>query len=67
MMVVFFLGVNVNVVCMDMVDVLNNNGYMSIVEYVLMCNEFGVRVFIVKISEGIIFKDGYVVSNIVNG
>lgn len=65
-MVVFFLGLNVSVVCMDMVDVLNNNGYMLMVEYVFMCNEFGVKVVIVKISEGGMYKDLYVVSNIVN-
>ena len=37
---------------MDMVDVSNNNGYMSTAEYVSMRNEFGVKALTVKISEG---------------
>ena len=52
---------------MDMVDVSNNNGYMSKAEYVSMRNEFGVKALTVKISEGTTFKDGYAASNIANG
>lgn len=50
----------------DMVDVSNNNGYMSKAEYVSMRNEFGVKAVTVKISEGTTFKDGYAASNIAN-
>lgn len=51
---------------MDMVDVSNNNGYMSTVEYVSMRNEFGVKAVTVKISEGGTYKDPYAASNIAN-
>lgn len=51
---------------MDMVDVSNNNGYMSTVEYVSMRNEFGVKAVTVKISEGGTYKDPYATSNIAN-
>ncbi|ARW34596.1 Lysin [Lactiplantibacillus plantarum] len=67
MMAAFFLGVNANAARMDMVDVSNNNGYMSTAEYVSMRNEFGVKALTVKISEGTTFKDGYAASNIANG
>ncbi|WP_076642906.1 GH25 family lysozyme [Lactiplantibacillus plantarum] len=67
MMAAFFLGVNANAARMDMVDVSNNNGYMSTAEYVSMRNEFGVKALTVKISEGTTFKDGYAASNIKNG
>ncbi|WP_459520328.1 GH25 family lysozyme [Lactiplantibacillus plantarum] len=64
-----FLMVNLNsqAARMDMVDVSNNNGYMSTAEYVSMRNEFGVKALTVKISEGTTFKDGYAASNIANG
>ncbi|MDN7044852.1 LysM peptidoglycan-binding domain-containing protein [Lactiplantibacillus plantarum] len=63
-----FLMVNVTsqAARMDMVDVSNNNGYMSTAEYVSMRNEFGVKAVTVKISEGTTFKDPYVASNIAN-
>lgn len=51
---------------MDMVDVSNNNGYMSTAEYVSMRNEFGVKAVTVKISEGGTYKDPYAASNITN-
>ncbi|WP_024862285.1 GH25 family lysozyme [Pediococcus acidilactici] len=51
---------------MDMVDVSNNNGYMSTAEYVSMRNEFGVKAVTVKISEGGTYKDPYAASNIAN-
>lgn len=51
---------------MDMVDVSNNNGYMSKAEYVSMRNEFGVKAVTVKISEGGTYKDPYAASNIAN-
>lgn len=51
---------------MDMVDVSNNNGYMSTAEYVSMRNEFGVKAVTVKISEGGTYKGPYVASNIAN-
>ncbi|MFC6165291.1 GH25 family lysozyme [Lactiplantibacillus dongliensis] len=51
---------------MDMVDVSNNNGYMSTAEYTSMRNEFGVKTVTVKISEGGTYKDPYAASNIAN-
>lgn len=51
---------------MDMVDVSNNNGYMSKAEYVSMRNEFGVKAVTVKISEGGTYRDPYAASNIAN-
>ncbi|WP_260202863.1 GH25 family lysozyme [Lactiplantibacillus pentosus] len=64
-----FLMINVTsqAARMDMVDVSNNNGYMSTTEYFSMRNEFGVKALTVKISEGTTFKDGYAASNIANG
>lgn len=50
----------------DMVDVSNNNGYMSKAEYVSMRNEFGVKAVTVKISEGGTYRDPYAASNIAN-
>lgn len=66
-MAVLFLGLNANAARMDMVDVSNNNGYMSTAEYVSMRNEFGVKALTVKISEGSTYKDPYASSNIANG
>ncbi|AUV74046.1 lysin [Lactiplantibacillus plantarum subsp. plantarum] len=66
-MAALFLGLNANAARMDMVDVSNNNSYMSTAEYVSMRNEFGVKALTVKISEGTTFKDGYAASNIANG
>ena len=66
-MAALFLGMNASAARMDMVDVSNNNGYMSTSEYVSMRNEFGVKALTVKISEGTTFKDGYAASNIANG
>lgn len=51
---------------MDMVDVSNNNGYMSTAEYTSMRNEFGVKAVTVKISEGGGYRDPYAASNIAN-
>ena len=65
-MVVLFLDLNANAARMDMVDVSNNNGYMSTAEYVSMRNEFGVKAVTVKISEGGTYKDPYAASNIAN-
>lgn len=65
-MAVLFLGPNANAARMDMVDVSNNNGYMSTAEYVSMRNEFGVKAVTVKISEGGTYKDPYAASNIAN-
>ncbi|WP_455390746.1 GH25 family lysozyme [Lactiplantibacillus pentosus] len=63
-----FLMVNLNsqAARMDMVDVSNNNGYMSTAEYVSMRNEFGVKAVTVKISEGGTYKDPDAASNIAN-
>ena len=66
-MAALFLGLNANAARMDMVDVSNNNGYMSTAEYVSMRNEFGVKALTVKISEGCTYKDPYAASNIANG
>lgn len=65
-MAALFLGMNANAARMDMVDVSNNNGYMSTAEYVSMRNEFGVKAVTVKISEGSTYKDPYAASNIAN-
>ncbi|TLQ24725.1 LysM peptidoglycan-binding domain-containing protein [Lactiplantibacillus plantarum] len=65
-MAALFLGLNANAARMDMVDVSNNNGYMSTAEYVSMRNEFGVKAVTVKISEGGTYKDPYAASNIAN-
>ncbi|RDG24630.1 lysin [Lactiplantibacillus plantarum] len=65
-MAVLFLGLNANAARMDMVDVSNNNGYMSTAEYTSMRNEFGVKAVTVKISEGGTYKDPYAASNIAN-
>ncbi|WP_322436351.1 GH25 family lysozyme [Lactiplantibacillus plantarum] len=63
-----FLMINVTsqAASMDMVDVSNNNGYMSTAEYVSMRNEFGVKAVTVKISEGGTYKDPNAASNIAN-
>ncbi|MFO1547026.1 GH25 family lysozyme [Lactiplantibacillus plantarum] len=66
MIVAFSFGLNAQAVRMDMVDVSNNNGYMSTAEYVSMRNEFGVKAVAVKISEGSTYKDPYAASNIAN-
>lgn len=65
-MAALFLGMNARAARMDMVDVSNNNGYMSTAEYVSMRNEFGVKAVTVKISEGSTYKDPYAASNIAN-
>ncbi|WP_430751215.1 GH25 family lysozyme [Lactiplantibacillus plantarum] len=65
-MAVLFLGLNASAARMDMVDVSNNNGYMSTAEYISMRNEFGVKAVTVKISEGGTYKDPYAASNIAN-
>lgn len=65
-MAALFLGVSASAARMDMVDVSNNNGYMSTAEYVSMRNEFGVKAVTVKISEGGTYKDPYAASNIAN-
>ncbi|MEE6751168.1 GH25 family lysozyme [Pediococcus acidilactici] len=63
----FFMGnVATHAARMDMVDVSNNNGYMSTAEYISMRNEFGVKAVTVKISEGSTYKDPYAASNIAN-
>lgn len=66
MLVAFLFGLNAKAARMDMVDVSNNNGYMSTAEYTSMRNEFGVKAVTVKISEGTYFKDSYATSNIAN-
>ncbi|WP_435393105.1 GH25 family lysozyme [Lactiplantibacillus plantarum] len=65
-MAALFLGLNANAARMDMVDVSNNNGYMSTAEYTSMRNEFGVKAVTVKISEGGTYKDPDAASNIAN-
>lgn len=67
LLVAFSFGLSAKAARMDMVDVSNNNGYMSSAEYVSMRNEFGVKAVTVKISEGTTYKDGYAASNIANG
>ncbi|WP_164915014.1 GH25 family lysozyme [Lactiplantibacillus plantarum] len=65
-MAFFMVNVTSQAARMDMVDVSNNNGYMSTAEYVSMRNEFGVKAVTVKISEGGTYKDPYAASNIAN-
>ncbi|WP_262352381.1 GH25 family lysozyme [Lactiplantibacillus plantarum] len=65
-MAFFMCNVTSQAARMDMVDVSNNNGYMSTAEYVSMRNEFGVKAVTVKISEGGTYKDPYAASNIAN-
>ena len=65
-MAFFMVNTTSHAARMDMVDVSNNNGYMSTAEYVSMRNEFGVKAVTVKISEGSTYKDPYAASNIAN-
>lgn len=65
-MAALFLGLNASAARMDMVDVSNHNGYMSVPEYNSMRTEFGVKAVTVKISEGATYKDPYAASNIAN-
>ncbi|MFJ1526694.1 GH25 family lysozyme [Lactiplantibacillus plantarum] len=65
-MALLMVNLNSQAARMDMVDVSNNNGYMSTAEYVSMRNEFGVKAVTVKISEGGTYKDPYAASNIAN-
>ena len=65
-MAVLFIGLNASAARMDMVDVSNHNGYMSVSEYTSMRTEFGVKAVTVKISEGTTYKDPYAASNIAN-
>ncbi|KAF0426196.1 LysM peptidoglycan-binding domain-containing protein [Pediococcus acidilactici] len=65
-MAFFMVNTTSHAARMDMVDVSNNNGYMSTAEYVSMRNEFGVKAVTVKISEGGTYRDPYAASNIAN-
>lgn len=65
-MAFFMVNTTSHAARMDMVDVSNNNGYMSTAEYVSMRNEFGVKAVTVKISEGSTYRDPYAASNIAN-
>ncbi|MCT1176743.1 LysM peptidoglycan-binding domain-containing protein [Pediococcus pentosaceus] len=65
-MAFFMVNTTSHAARMDMVDVSNNNGYMSKAEYVSMRNEFGVKAVTVKISEGGTYRDPYAASNIAN-
>ncbi len=65
-MAFFMVNTTSHAARMDMVDVSNNNGYMSTAEYVSMRNEFGVKAVTVKVSEGSTYRDPYAASNIAN-
>lgn len=62
----FYFALQADAARMDMVDVSNHNGYMSMAEYNSMRTEFGVKAVTVKISEGTTYKDPYATSNIAN-
>ena len=50
----------------DMVDVSNNNGYMSEEEFRDMKDTYGVKAITVKLTEGTFFVDPYAKSNVEN-
>lgn len=50
----------------DMIDVSNHNGLMTVGEYQSMRNNYGVKAITTKISEGNYYHDPYAHTNIVN-
>jgi len=61
---VFFCATNVSAARMDMVDVSNYNGNMSVANFKDMHDNYGVKAAITKISEGTSFKDAYAANDI---
>lgn len=60
----FFCATNVDAARMDMVDVSNNNGEMTIDNFKDMHDNYGVKAAVTKISEGGSFKDAYAARDI---
>ncbi|CAJ1174567.1 GH25 family lysozyme [Companilactobacillus nantensis] len=61
---VFFCASNVDAARMDMVDVSNYNGNMSVANFQDMHDNYGVKAAVTKISEGTTFKDAYAANDI---
>ena len=59
----FFCG-QVKAASPDMVDVSNNNGYMTVANFVDMRNNYGVKSITTKISEGTYYHDYTAANNI---
>lgn len=59
----FFCG-KVKAASPDMVDVSNNNGYMTVANFVDMRNNYGVKSITTKISEGTYYHDYTAANNI---
>lgn len=59
----FFCG-QVKAASPDMVDVSNNNGYMTVANFVDMRNNYGVKSITTKISEGTYYQDYTAANNI---
>lgn len=57
LVILFFCATNVEAARMDMVDVSNNNGEMTISNFQDMHNNYGVKAMVTKISEGASYKD----------
>ncbi|CAJ1176297.1 hypothetical protein LCR01_20090 [Companilactobacillus crustorum] len=60
----FFCVTNVDAARMDMVDVSNYNGDMTIDNFKDMKDNYGVKAAVTKISEGTSFKDAYAANDI---
>lgn len=61
---VFFCVTTVDAARMDMVDVSNHNGAMTVANFQDMHNNYGVKAAVTKISEGTTYKDAYAANNI---
>lgn len=64
MVVLFFCATNVQAARVDMVDVSNNNGAMTVSNFKDMHDNYGVKAMVTKISEGTSFKDTTAAGNI---
>ncbi|MQS75200.1 GH25 family lysozyme [Companilactobacillus halodurans] len=64
LLVLFFTATNVDAARMDMVDVSNHNGSMTVANFTDMRDNYGVKAVVTKISEGSSYKDAYAANNI---
>ena len=64
LMVVLLGATKVSAARVDMVDVSNNNGAMTVANFQDMHNNYGVKAVVTKISEGTSFKDSTAANNI---
>lgn len=64
MVTLFFGATTVDAARMDMVDVSNYNGDMTVANFQDMINNYGVKAMVTKISEGTSFKDSVAANNI---